>query len=75
MVAGYIFYAYKTYLLTWITLFSGLINVPLTYLLTENFGIIGAGMSYSLVLFLVFLLTFLLSAKVYKMPWSLKDAN
>jgi len=69
MVTNYIFYAYKTYLLTWITLFSGLINVPLTYLLTKNFGIIGSGMSYSLVLFLFFLLTFILSAKVYKMPW------
>ncbi|BAI79873.1 polysaccharide biosynthesis protein [Deferribacter desulfuricans SSM1] len=71
MVTNYIFYSYKTYILTWITLFCGLINIPITFSLTKNFGIIGAGMSYSLVLFLFFILTFIISIKVYKMPWML----
>jgi O-antigen/teichoic acid export membrane protein len=69
MVTNYIFYSSKTYILAWITLFCGLINIPITIFLTKSFGIIGSSVSYTLVLFLFFILTFIMSAKVYKMPW------
>jgi O-antigen/teichoic acid export membrane protein len=72
MVTNYIFYSYKTYILAWITLFCGLINILLTYLLTKNFGVVGAGISYSIIAVIFFIFTFILSSKIYKMPWSLR---
>lgn len=72
MVTNYIFYVYKTQLLTWVTFVSGIINMPLTILLTKQNGIVGASQSYALTLLLFFILTWILSAKVYKMPWGLK---
>lgn len=69
MVTNYIFYAYKTHLLAWITLFSGLVNVPLTILLVKHNGISGAGQSYAICVFITFILTWILAARVHAMPW------
>lgn len=69
MVVNYIFYVYKTHILTFITLMSGVLNIPATYFLVKYFNITGAAYSYALILFFQFLLTFALSVKVYKMPW------
>ncbi len=69
MVTNYIFYSYKTQFLALITFFCGLMNIWLTYLFTRYFGIVGAAFSYSLISLIFFILTFILSIKVYKMPW------
>jgi len=72
MVVNYIFYAYKTYILAWITFFGGLFNVIVTFILTKINGIVGAAQAYAITLFITFILVWLLSAKVYKMPWRLR---
>ena len=71
MVANYIFYIYKTYILTWITLFCGSLNIPITYYMVKLNGVVGAAQSYAIVLLLSFVLTWFLSQKVYSMPWLL----
>jgi O-antigen/teichoic acid export membrane protein len=72
MVVNYIFYAYKTYMLAWITFLGGLLNVIITFILTKINGIVGAAQAYAITLFITFILVWLLSAKVYKMPWRLR---
>lgn len=69
MVVNYIFYTHNTYILSLITLVNGTINILLTQLLVTNFGLIGAGYSYAITLLSQFLLTWILSARMYKMPW------
>lgn len=73
MVTNYIFYMEKTKILAWITFGCSLLNVPLCYYFIKINGPVGAAQSTSIVFFLCFLLTWLLSAKIYKMPWSLKN--
>ena len=69
MVTNYIFYTYKTHILANITIFCGILNIPLTVFLTRINGTIGAGQSYAIIQFLFFILTWILSSMVYKMPW------
>ena len=72
MVVNYIFYVYKTHILTWITLFCGIVNIPLILYLTKINGIIGTAQSNAIVLFISFMITWIFCMKVYKMPWSLR---
>lgn len=69
MVAYYIFYVKKTHILAWITLFSAGINVVLNYFLIKANGAVGAAQATTITFFVNFGLTWILSAKVYKMPW------
>ena len=69
MVTNYIGYANKTYWLAITTISVGVFKIPLTYYLIKFFGAPGASMSYCITFLLFFLLTWILSAKVYKMPW------
>jgi O-antigen/teichoic acid export membrane protein len=69
MVTNYINYAEKTYLQALVTIFVGLLNIPLNYLCIKYFGSIGAAISFTLIFILLFITTWLLSARVYKMPW------
>jgi len=73
MVTNYIFYVERTKLLAWITLCSSLINIPLCYYLINLNGAIGAAQATTVVFFISFILTWKLSASVYKMPWHLKE--
>jgi len=73
MVVNYIFYVKKTYILAWITFFSAIVNVILNYFLIKVNGPIGAAQATAISFFISFVLTWILSAKVYKMPWLLKD--
>ena len=72
MVTNYIFYAEKTSILAKITFFSASLNVVLNYFFIKKFVAIVAAQATSVIYFIQFLLTWLLSAKVYKMPWRLK---
>jgi len=69
MVINYIFYVKKTYILAWITFFSAVVNVILNYFLIKLNGALGAAQATTITYFVKFILTWVLSAKIYKMPW------
>ena len=73
MVTNYIFYAEKTYLLAWVTFFTAVTNLVISYSLINLNGAIGAAQGTMFALLISFLLTWILSAKVYKMPWNLQS--
>ncbi len=69
MIVNYIFYVKKTYILAWITFGSAGINIFLNYFLIKTNGAIGAAQATTITFFISFILTWILSARVYKMPW------
>jgi O-antigen/teichoic acid export membrane protein len=69
MVVNYILYVKKTYILAWVTFFSAGINVVLNYFFIKANGAIGAAQATTIAFFICFVLTWILSARVYKMPW------
>ncbi|MBF4521099.1 oligosaccharide flippase family protein [Acinetobacter towneri] len=69
LVTNYIFFTKKTKFLAIITFISGLINIPLTYMLVKHYGVEGAAYSFLCVQVLFFMSVWYLSAKVYPMPW------
>lgn len=73
MVCNYIFYAQKTSILAKITFLSSIINIGLNYLLIKINGAIGAAQATALTSMIFFLLTWFISAKVYKMPWKINE--
>jgi len=70
MVTNYIMYAHKTYVQALITISIGLLKLPITYFAIIWYGAVGASISFCLTFFLFFIATWILSAKVYKMPWN-----
>ncbi|GLS89031.1 polysaccharide biosynthesis protein [Psychromonas marina] len=71
MVTNYIFYVKKTKYLSYVTIFSGLINVLLLFLLIPSYGISGAALAFLIANVLRFIGTWALSARLYSMPWAL----
>lgn len=72
MVTNYIFYSKKNYLLSYIT-FSMLILVFISnFILIGLYGIIGAAYTMMIIWILFFFVTWIVSNKVYPMPWRLK---
>lgn len=69
MVASYIFYVEKTHLLSWMTFSAALTNVVLNYIFILYFGAIGAAQATTLTYVILFILTWILASRVYKMPW------
>lgn len=69
MVTNYINYAEKTHIQALVTICVGLFNIPLNYFCIKIFGAIGAAISFAAIFSLFFIFTWLLSAKVYPMPW------
>lgn len=69
MVAHYIFYVKKTYVLAWITFFCACVNIILNYFLIKANGAIGAAQATTISFFLMFFMVWTLSVKVYPMPW------
>lgn len=69
MVTNYIFYAYKTYILAWVTFFIGILNIGVTVWLVGMRGIEGAAQAFALSMFASFLCTWVVAAKVKPMPW------
>lgn len=69
LVTNYIFYVQKTKYLAIITFLCGVFNIPLTYFLVDSHGIAGAAISFFIVQLMFFLLTWILAAKLYPMPW------
>lgn len=72
MVVNYMFYAQKTISLAWITFFTAVLNIVLNYFFISKFGAIGAAQATTIVYAIKFILTWILAAKIYDMPWNLK---
>ncbi len=73
MVVNYIFYTGRTGYLSAATLISGLIGIGAGYFLVGQVGLIGAGIAFAISKLTHFLLTWLISARVYPMPWLLRQ--
>ncbi|MBU4332887.1 MAG: oligosaccharide flippase family protein, partial [Candidatus Omnitrophica bacterium] len=69
LVVAYIFYTEKTYIMTYVTSFYALLNIILNYFFIKANGAIGAAQATALVLFLNFVTIWIMSMKVYDMPW------
>lgn len=69
MVTGYIFFSRHTKMLAGITLFCGLVNVPLTCLLIKNLNLEGAAIAFLLINAMFFVLTWVAANRVYPLPW------
>lgn len=67
--AGFIFYYNKTKFLASLALVNVVINLVLNYLLIGTFGVIGAAYATLISYFLMFVLTFIITNKIVKMPW------
>jgi O-antigen/teichoic acid export membrane protein len=65
----YIFFVKKTYLLSMVTTLNMSLNLGLNYLFIREFGTIGAAYAFATTMFVVMLVAFWLSNKVYPMPW------
>ena len=72
MVVNYIFYMRKTYILAWVTFSTAIVSIVINYFAIKYLGAIGAAYTYALVGFITFLLVWLLSSRVYAMPWDLR---
>jgi O-antigen/teichoic acid export membrane protein len=71
MVVNYIFYTKRTYILSAITFLTGLLHVGISYYLIKLNGIIGAAQATTISFFIMFLLVWVLSSRIYSMPWYL----
>jgi O-antigen/teichoic acid export membrane protein len=71
MVTNYIHYSKKTYLQAILTLSVGLLKIPITYFAIKLWGAAGVSISWCISFFLLFASTWILSARVYKMPWGI----
>ena len=69
MVTNYVFFESKTKALAFVTLVSGLVNIPLMLILVGYSGITGAGQAFMLTNALSFIGTWWLAQKLHPMPW------
>lgn len=71
LVTNYIFYTANTRYLAYTTLFSGILNVVLCYLLIKYNGVIGAAQSFAIANVILFLITWIVASRCHPMPWNL----
>ena len=71
MVGNYIFYIQKTYILAWVTFSTAVISIVINYFAIKYLGAIGAAYTFTVMSFVTFLLVWILSSRVYPMPWNL----
>ena len=69
MVTNYIFYEKKTQFLSIITFCNSIFNIVITYYFINIFGTIGAAYSFTLSCIIIFISAWLLSHRIYPMPW------
>lgn len=73
MVVNYIFFAQKTGSLAMVTFATSMINLVLNFFFIKAFGAVGAAQATTVVYAIKFIMVWILSAKVHKMPWNLKS--
>ncbi len=69
LVANFIIYAKKTFLIARNTILLGFVNCGICYVFISNFGLQGAAISMCIANFIMFISNWLISNSVYKMPW------
>tara|TARA_R110002049_G_scaffold107006_4_gene254615 strand:- start:884 stop:2197 length:1314 start_codon:yes stop_codon:yes gene_type:complete len=69
MVATYINYLEKTHILSWMTFFVGVLNILLNYFFIKILGSVGAAVATTVSYFSQFILVWMISMKLYPMPW------
>jgi O-antigen/teichoic acid export membrane protein len=69
MMVNYIFYSEKTQIISLITIVIAIINITLSIYLITDYGIYGAAYASAISFFLQFIITWIVSAIVYPMPW------
>lgn len=69
MVTNYIFFAKRTEYLALVTFGSGVLNIPITYILVQEMQLKGAAVAFLITNIITFLGAWILSNRVYKMPW------
>lgn len=69
MVANYIFYQKKTYILSWVTISNAILSIGLNLILVRKYGAWGAAYTYIISNAFLFISVWFLSNKVYPMPW------
>lgn len=71
MVVNYIFYAQQTKILAIVTFVKAIINILLNYFFINLFGAIGAAKAITLTFLTKFIMVWIVSNKVHKMPWNI----
>jgi O-antigen/teichoic acid export membrane protein len=74
-VAGFVFYAERTAILSWITGASAAASMALNFLLVPRYGAIGAAQAAAAALLMKFALTWIAAERVRPMPWRLAAAR
>ncbi|AMC01349.1 Polysaccharide biosynthesis protein [Aerococcus viridans] len=69
MVVNYIFYEQKNSTLAMVTFATAFLNIVLNYFFIREFGAIGAAQATTIIFAIKFVVVWILSAKVHKMPW------
>ena len=70
LITIYIFYMKKTGVLSMFTLLNGGLNIIFNYVFIKLFGVLGAAYATILSMLLVFIISFVISNKIYPMPWN-----
>ena len=72
VVCSYIFYMKKTLVIAKITIVTGALNAALLFILSNEFGLLGAAWAMCVGMMLQFSLTWHYASKVVSMPWLLR---
>lgn len=75
MHVNYIFYEKKTHLIFFITMFTGILNIALTYYLILEIGLAGAGIAFCIVNIFAYLISWYIAQKVFPMNWFILKRN
>jgi len=73
MVVIYIFYMKKTHLLAMVTFSVSMTHAVISYALIKFNGVIGAAQATTISYFILFVVVWVLSIKIYSMPWLLNN--
>lgn len=73
MVSVYLFYLEKTKIIAAISLSVACLNIGLAFVLIKHNGILGAAYANVISMFILFLGSWLISSKMFKMPWRLQN--
>lgn len=71
MVVNYIFYEKKTYIISITTIGVATLNMILNYFSIQQYGLKGAAYASCLSFLIEFLVVWIISSRVYPMPWNL----
>jgi O-antigen/teichoic acid export membrane protein len=71
MVTNYIFYLQQTRYLMYLTFLTAILNTLLNYIFIKYYGAVGAAIATTISFFIIFIFTWILSSKIYKMPWAI----